>query len=295
MRFGTTLVIFIAACNQANPGRTTSSTGRGGTSSFGGGDMAMQGGGGDCGDAAKLVYVVDESNTFSSFDPPTLTFTDLGTLDCPADPGDTPYSMAVDRNAQAWVLYSSGALFQVDIVNGLACKATSFVSGQHNFVQFGMGFAANDVSSTDETLYIAGGASIGSGSEEFGTIAFPSLAVTQHGTVDGSPELTGTGDAKLWGFFPDTSPPKVSQIDKTSGASGTTFPAPSLASVGTPKAWAFAFWGGDFWIFLERDIDSSTTVYQVKQSTGSVTAVKKNTGRTIVGAGVSTCAPVTVS
>ena len=40
----------------------------------------------------------------------------------------------------------------------------------------------------------------------------------------------------------------------------------------TPRAWAFAFWGGDFYVFLMRDIDNSTSVYKVKGNTGKVTA-----------------------
>jgi hypothetical protein len=292
MRIGTTL-LFFAACSQSN-GRTTGATGTTGTG--GKGDMAMPILTGECSDAAKLVYVVDENEKFSSFDPATLTFTDLGTLNCPGTSGDNPFSMAVDRNAQAWVLYASNRIFKIDIVNNLACTATNYVTGQDGFEEFGMGFAADAADSDAETLYIAGGSEqdIGLGSSQFGSVAFPSLTVTSRGTVDGWPELTGTGDAKLWGFFPDTSPPKVAEIDKASGAAGTTFPAPDLESFGTPQAWAFAFWGGDFWIFLERDVDTSTTVYQVKQSSGSVTAVKRNTGRKIVGAGVSTCAPTDV-
>jgi hypothetical protein len=295
MRVGFTL-LFFAACTQSN-GRTTGTGASGGTTSLGGSrDMATVFNSDECADAAKLVYVVDESNKFSSFDPMTLTFTDLGTLKCPGTTAANPFSMAVDRNAMAWVLYSNDKIYKVDIVNNLACTATSFQTGQHGFEEFGMGFAADVAGANDETLYVAGGSAldIGSGSSQFGSITFPSLVVSSRGNVGGWPELTGTGDARLWGFFPDTSPPKVSEIDKTSGAFGTTFPAPALASAGTPQAWAFAFWGGDFWIFLQRDVDTSTTVYQVKQSDGSVTAVKKNTGRRIVGAGVSTCAPTTV-
>jgi hypothetical protein len=292
MRLCTTLLL-LAACSAKN-GRTTGATG--GTTGMKGGDMSMPYLPGDCVEAAKLVYVVDENEKFSSFDPKTLAFTDLGTLNCPGTGGTNPFSMSVDRNAQAWVLFSSDRIFKVDIVNNLACAATNYVPAQHGFEEFGMGFAADVAGANDETLYIAGGSQvdIGSGSSLFGSIAFPSLTVSQRGNVDGWPELTGTGDAKLWGFFPDTSPPKVAEIDKATGMSGTTFPAPDLASLGTPQAWAFAFWGGDFWIFLQRDVDPSTTVYQVKQSDGSVTPVKRNTGRRIVGAGVSTCAPTTV-
>ncbi len=249
-----------------------------------------------CADSAKLVYTVDEDNTFSSFDPSTLTFTDLGKLSCPDIGNDTPFSMAVDRSAIAWVLFSpSGRIYKVDINNGAACNASSFTPSQLGFEEFGMGFASNAVDSNDETLFIAGGSpqDISAASSQFGSVAFPSLMVSRVGSVDGWPELTGTGDAKLWGFYPDSTPPNVSAIDKSSGAASTTFPLPSLA--GTPEAWAFAFWGGDFWIFLQRDVDSSTTVYHLKSADGTISAVKPDTNRKIVGAGVSTCAPVTIS
>ena len=171
-----------------------------------------------------------------------------------------------------------------------ACSATSFAS--NTFINFGMGFVSNTSGSTDETLFVAGGgmSAIGSGSATLGTIAMPSLATAQLGTVAGSPELTGTGDAKLWGFYPDTTPPKVDQIDKTNGAESNEFKLPTLQ--GTPAAWAFAFWGGDFWIFLKRSNDNSTKVYHLKSADGSITTAIANTGRTIVGAGVSTCAPI---
>ena len=66
-----------------------------------------------CSDASKLVYVVDENNKLSTFNPPTKVFTDLGTLNCPAQFAATPFSMGIDRNATAWVLYSSGELMRV--------------------------------------------------------------------------------------------------------------------------------------------------------------------------------------
>jgi hypothetical protein len=247
-----------------------------------------------CSDAAKLIYVVDEDMRFSSFDPRPATpvFTDLGTLSCPAPYGETPFSMSVDRSAIAWVLYSSGDLFRVDPAT-MSCTATAFQPGQQGLDLFGMGFASNSEGSNDETLFIAGGVGPGLGvGATLATIAFPGLGVSTVGTVSGWPELTGTGKATLWGFYPDTTPPIVAQIDKTSGAELTTFPLGSLQ--GTPEAWAFAFWGGDFWVFLKRDVDNDTTVYRVNGTTGSMAPAVQNTGRKIVGAGVSTCAPVII-
>ena len=69
----------------------------------------------NCSAEAKLVFVVDENNTLSTFDPQTGMFMDKGTLNCPASGlGASPFSMGIDRNAGAWVLYSSGELFHVD-------------------------------------------------------------------------------------------------------------------------------------------------------------------------------------
>ena len=76
--------------------------------------------------------------------------------------------------------------------------------------------------------------------------------------MTGWPELTGNGNAELWGWFPSDATgngtPRVEKIDKTSGAPLTTYMLPSLQ--GMPSAWAFAFWGGDYWIFLAKDIDA---------------------------------------
>ena len=54
------------------------------------------------------------------------------------------------------------------------------------------------------------------------------------------------------------------------------------------QALAFAFWGGDFWIFTSPG--GSTTVTKYDPLTQGETAVT-TLGSTIVGAGVSTCAP----
>jgi hypothetical protein len=57
------------------------------------------------------------------------------------------------------------------------------------------------------------------------------------------------------------------------------------------------FWGGSFWIFVNNDedgLDSIGSVYEVPRDTpGTIrTVVAYTGGRHIVGAGVSTCAPI---
>ena len=70
--------------------------------------------------------------------------------------------------------------------------------------------------------------------------------LTKRGEVAGWPELTGTGDGELWGFFPDAVEPRVAQLDQSTGADLKTFPVPKLQ--GSPESWAFAHWGGRGWL-----------------------------------------------
>ena len=245
-------------------------------------------GGDNCPDEAKSVYVVDQNDTLSRFDPATKTFMDLGQLDCPASGGATPFSMGIDRTAVAWVLYSSGELFRVDINNALACTKSAWAP-QSGLQQFGMGFSTDAAGGSTDTLFIAGGSGPTQPTSQLAKLSTASFQAQPVGTVQGWPELTGTGTAELWGFFPDASNPRIVQLDKQNGMARKTYP---LTIAGMPTAWAFAFWGGDFWVFLMKDLEFSTTVYQFDAASGQMKGSTAAPGRTIVGAGVSTCAPV---
>src|SRR5439155_11207683 len=135
------------------------------------------------------------------FQPDMLKFVDIGTLDCPSEMGATPFSMSVDRNAVAWVLYSSGEIFHVDTMTA-KCTATNYMRGQNGFNTFGMGFSLDAVGVQTETLFLSG-ADNGLGQNQLGSMNPKSLKVSAIAPINGSPELTGTGDAKLWAFFPD--------------------------------------------------------------------------------------------
>ncbi len=242
-----------------------------------------------CIEASRWVYTVDTAGRFSRFDPSTLTFTDIGTLHCPGE-FNTPNSMAVDQNAVAWVSYTDGNLFKVN-TSTAKCEATSFVPDQHNLLEFGMGFVF-DPSTGEDTLYIAGGLDYSSTHSTLATIAFPSLVVTPIGPVAaGNAELTGTGDGQLWGFVPDVGSSNgrstLVRIDPASGKTLESYTYPSLISPTSGADWAVKFWGGSFWIFLNG------SVYQVSRDNPAIIqTVLSSTGRNVVGAGVSTCAPL---
>lgn len=244
----------------------------------------------DCAAEARWVYLVDDGNALLRFQPDDLSLTPIGTLDCGT--AVSPFSMAVTRDAVAWVLFQDGRLYHVSTIDA-SCTPTSFVPNQMSFELFGMGFVSDAAGSSAETLHISGGpsAGVGMGSSTLGAIDGSSLSVRTIGALPGWPELTGTGAGELWGFFPDTMPRSVRQIDKTSGETPVTFPLDVLGT-DSARAWAFAFWGGRFYVFLQRSSDPSTKIWRLDPSDGSLEEVVSDTGYRIVGAGVSTCAPV---
>jgi len=284
------LALALAACGPDKHGPGTTPDGdTGNIDGSGGGNDGNPGNGDGCPDEAKLVYVVDSNNTLSQFNPPTKTFTDLGTLACPAG-GAAPFSMAIARDATAWVLYDSGDLFRVETKNNLACTKAPWVRNTQGLAKFGMGFSTDQIGGTADSLFVSGGSGPSASTSTLAKLDMSSFQPTTLGTVTGWPELTGTGKAELWGFFPGTSNTRVVQIDKTSGSAVRTFSLSTLN--GDPKAWAFAFHGGSFWVFLKKGSEAYTTVYQVSSMTGGIVGQTAATGRSIVGAGVSTCAPV---
>jgi hypothetical protein len=260
-----------------------------------------EGGAMDCTEAAKLVYVVDDTRTLHSFDPASLTFKAIGKppLNCPTLANDFPNSMAVQRDGTAWVNYESGALFRVSTADG-TCTATKFVPSQHGFKNFGMAFSTDstDGGSGAEALYVAGIVTYADRRPPTGLglakIDLDTLTLTPIGDFSGSlaglpAELTGTGDGRLFGFF-TTDPATLAEIDKTTGATSTPKP---LSGVATGTAWAFSFWGGDFW-FYTASYPATSDVTRLKYATdNSLGNVLSQIGFRIDGAGVSTCAPTT--
>jgi len=270
-------------------------------------------------DGVDLVYVVDRTFRLLSFDPRLVgTGTDpfhvIGNLSCPAGPSipefdplegpATPFSMAVDRDATAWVLYSSGQIFHVSTQNA-ACTASTFPARQNSGGQqwdlFGMGFVTDTAGGDTEQLWVGGGNVDAMTAGALGSVDKNTLAINRVGalsaTQEYSPELTGLGDATVWGFYPGLSSAFVQQIDKASGAG--TGPQRNIPGGlgGTVAAWAFAQWGGKFYIFVTtEDIlgNTNSTVRTIDRVSGQYNLVTQNLPYIIVGAGVSTCAPVII-
>ena len=237
-----------------------------------------------CTEAGQFIYAVDNDGRFSRFDPTTLGYLDIAPLQCPTSA--TPFSMNVDQNAVAWIIFGDGHLFRVDTATG-ACAATGYVPNQSGFFTYGMGSTFDSATGVD-TLFLAGASP-----SALGKLAFPSLTVTPVGAINlDSVELAGTGDGQLWGFAPPRGSVAVlARLDPATAAVVERYELPNIDSVG---GWAIKFFGGAFYIFIGSDIwkveRTSLDPLQLNPTRPPV-RVLRSVGRDIVGAGVSTCAP----
>ncbi len=273
-----------------------------GSGSFGGsGSGSSSGGNSNCsGQAADFVYVLSAENNLYSFAPNLKQFTMIGPLGCKT--AMQPNSMAVDRNANAYVNYvqsdpttgtdTAGVVYKVSTKDA-SCGAQPLMNLPNGWYRTGMGYSSDTSGGQTETLYLDGvsngvtGTGMGIGRVDLGA-----GVVTPIGTFTGmlagqNAELTGTGDGRHFGFF-TTTPVYVAQVDKTSGATATPV---AMNGVQTPTDWAFSFWGGHFYLYVSQG--AGTTVADYDPTTGSVNPnYMPNIGFDIVGAGVSTCAPI---
>ena len=242
-----------------------------------------------CPDAdATYIYLVNTANELFSFYPPDLEFKLVGNLACPSAAGATPFSMAVDRRGVAYVLYNDGTLFRVSTATA-ACTATTFAPAQEGFDTFGMGFAS-DVGGAAERLYVSDNASDGTirGLGVIDTTTFKLSVVGPFGVTIRRSELTGTGDGRLFAFWPDPVAGGGSHLSELSKTTGQVVAQTNVPIGEDNNAFAFAFWGGDFWIFTGDGM--TTSVGRFRPADGTTTMPTTHPS-TIVGAGVSTCAP----
>ena len=240
----------------------------------------------DCDPKTQKVYLLTKSYQLLAYAPAEKQINVIGTLNCPAEYATTPFSMAVDRKGVAWVMYSSGELFVVSTTTA-QCAKVPFVPGTAGLIECGMGFVADAPGSSDETLFLA------NPKGQLGTIdtkTFGGKVLGKIGLSPGWPELTGTGLGELWGFFPQTSPATVAQIDKQSGAIVKSQPLTGLSMSGVTN-WAFAHWGGRYLMFFQSQKDPSTNVFVYDPADGTYGMYHPSIGYPIVGAGVSICAP----
>ena len=251
-----------------------------------------------CAQGTELVYVLSDVGSLWSFDPKTGTFDFIADIDC-GGMTDT-YSMGVSRKGRAWIQYMSGDLYTVDLNDPgdpVACKDPGFVPGHPLFPNFGMAFVANSLQDPCDKLYAHSGIDPelqGEGVGALGVIDPYSLQLSTIAPIDFAwGELTGTGTGRLFAFQ-GTAPALLTEYDKATGAVLDVLPLPGLKS---DSAFAFSWWGGDFYLFTDDSLDLAGPSqvwhldYDDSDGLGQELTLLATAPIRIVGAGVSTCAP----
>lgn len=270
----------------------------GGGSTLGGGGQGGDGGDGGVGgeggsppecdpETTQYIYLVTNEGELYSYFPATGAFTFRGFLDC--NSSGTPFSMGVDRQGTAYVVYTDGELFRVSTLDA-SCEATDFVPGQEGFFTFGMGFALDEVGGTEDKLFVAeisfNGPSLGLATIDTETLELSYVGPFSDNLSD-RVEMTSSSDGNLYGYFLNNvgTGGWVVEIDK---ATATIVSSTFIEAGSGPSALAFAWWGGDYYVFTGSG--NGTDVTRFDPDTGSV-GVITTMGSVVVGAGVSTCAP----
>jgi hypothetical protein len=284
----------------ASSSSTTSSTGEGGLDPVGSGGSAP-----GCARGAELLYIVGfgaNGSMLYTFDPPTLTFAPVGPLaGCPpgifSQGGPYPVAMALDRNAIASVLYYDGGqqivtdrLWRVDATT-VTCTDTGqdMTHPAGPFTGAGLAYLPDPNDPMKDVLYASVQHGMGLQTvSEIGLVDPATLAVAPLGPTEATVKITGTGDGHLYGFgalaLYEYDPATIAELSKKN----VSVPVQSFPGN------AFAFWGGQLWVFEATSSDpdtASTTAYLIDPVTGMASA-EATVELYVTGAGVSTCAPI---
>jgi hypothetical protein len=236
---------------------------------------------------APPIYLLGESNTLYGFDPATAAVTTVASAQCAAGAG-SPFSLGVDRAGFAYVIFRVGSLYRISLATG-DCARTGY---RTNDLISGMAFVT-DPEGAGNTLFVA--RDVFDAGSVLATLDPAELAMTDIAPFSpslGSVELTGTGDGRLFAFFAaaDAGGSIITEIDPATAKVIAESPLPDIAE---GVGWAFAFWGGRFYIFTTASGGTMTTLAQEwDPATQRITTVATLPGDWILAAGVSTCAPV---
>jgi len=245
-----------------------------------------------------VIYVLSDDAALWSFDPITYDFALVGDFMC-NNMNDT-FSMGVDRNGIAWVMFQGQDIYTIDVNNPANCVDPGYNPGQLGFGLFGMAFVSEGENNPCDQLYVnsySGGLGFQEGPDigRLGTMDPDTLLMSEIGLTDfDGAELTGTGDGRLFAFA-GVGPAKLTEFDKTDASVIEQLPLDTLELT---NAFAFAFFGGDFYFFTESPNIFTSQVTHLDWDDSDMDGeqqleiVVADAPIRIVGAGVSTCVPV---
>lgn len=195
------------------------------------------------------IFILGQDAELYRFDPLTLAAELVVAPTCATT--DRVFSMAIDPQGRAWIEYAmTRRLLTIDVNDLGACEDSGYLPTLAELPLFGMSFVQRGACAT---LY--GFSYDGEGLFEEG----PGLGVLAR--IEGDPlraailssvdydggELAGTGDGRLFAFTGD-SPAKLVEYDPDDGSTLETHPLDGFSKT---NASAFAFFGGDIYLFTE--------------------------------------------
>lgn len=204
-----------------------------------------------CAPNGDLVYLASWDGELWSFDPSDESF-EMITQVCAA--GERVYSLAVDHQMQAWVLFTNGEMRVVDLNDPQGCSDPDWPGIESGFELAGLSFVPNaPAPEVCDKLYLhsysgngpfAAGPDLGS----LGVYDPDTGEITTLASIDfDGGELAGTGDARLLATA-GPEPASLTEYDKDSGA---MIWQDTLTGFSKTRASAFAFHSGDLYLFNE--------------------------------------------
>lgn len=198
----------------------------------------------------SLIYLLSQDSELWTFDPLTLETEFVVGPVCGT--GEDPFSMAIDAEGRAWILFASTRRMMTIDVNALAeCQDSGYLPTERELPLFGMSFVerADGCDALYALSYSGDGPFLeGPGLGRLARIDGepPRATILSSVDYDGG-ELAGTGDGRLFAFA-GVSPSKLVEYDPDDGSVLDVLPLDGLPKT---NASAFAFFGGDVWFFTE--------------------------------------------
>jgi hypothetical protein len=250
-----------------------------------------------CESGTDLIYVLGDNQSLWVYDPVANTFAERGTMACESGGDGQTFSMGIARSGQAWVqMRSSRKIYEVELSNNNACSESKFIPNDATFGLSGMAFASRGNDNPCDDLHLLaftdGNADEMAGAGRLGRFdpATGDVALVGPTNYTGG-ELTGTSDGRIYGFA-GVNPAKLIQFDRETGEENESI---ALDGLELSNAFAFAFWGGDFYFFTQSptNIPFASQVTRLDyDGTKTLEVVNPKAPALIVGAGVSTCVPL---
>jgi len=273
-----------------------------------------------CGDQVRPIFVLTQTGApvIHRFDPAALTFSQVVAISCPGTDGWTVASMAVDRSYHAWIEWGgtpngesdpfAKRLDRIDLATG-GCDTDR---GELPKVvewgtPLGMAFVTDTNGGSAERLFFVDTSTRLYGLSATGALGQYYEFKPGEGTVFSGVELSGTGEGRLFNMIMNWTPefdhpctaqdpcgPTVhlGEVDKATGKAISNVEVPDVEAMGiSPGGFAFAHWGGHFWFFISKDF-GPTRVYDYDPVAKKTVLTKSDGPDGVVGAGVSTCAPL---